>query len=202
MENETEIWKKHPDIPRIEVSSFGRIRSTKGYYYVCHVNSQGYLTVAFRVNGKVVSKLVHRLVAEAFVPNPDNLPYVNHKDGDKTNNSTSNIDWYAPSSNNHDGKTSIQPVFAIGLSTFKVYKFQSQNAAGKYLGINRISIINVIKGRQKTANGYWFVNADDNAIDIAKRKIREIGKTKLASADKAIAEFTRQVNSGCKIITE
>lgn len=193
MESQGEIWKSHPEYKGIEVSSLGRIRSTKGYYYACHVNSQGYLTVAFRINGKVVSKLVHRLVAEAFVSNPDNLPYVNHKDNNKANNNASNLDWYVPSSAKKYGKASIQPVFAINLSTLEVSKFSSQNKAGKYLGIERIGIINVIKGRQKTANGYWFVNADDNAIDIAKHKLRDIGKTKLASADEAIAKFTSQV---------
>lgn len=194
MENQVEIWKKHPDIPGIEVSSFGRVRSTKEYYYACHVNSKGYLTVAFRVNGKVISKLVHRLAAETFVPNPDNLAYAHHKDGNKTNNNASNLDWYAAKSANYDCGVLSHPIFAINLSTLEVSKFSSQNKASEYLGIDRIGIINVIKGRQKTANGFCFVNADDNAIDTVKCKLCEIGKTKLASADKAIAAFTRQVN--------
>lgn len=78
-----EFWKKHPDIEKIEVSSFGRVRSVKGHYYKSLLDSHGYLQVGFRVNGKHVSRFVHRLVAQAFIPNPNNLPQVNHKDCDR-----------------------------------------------------------------------------------------------------------------------
>lgn len=54
----------------------------------------GYLKVnLYDLNGKCKKKYVHRLVAEAFIPNPDNLPEVNHKDCDKTNNSVENLEW-------------------------------------------------------------------------------------------------------------
>lgn len=197
MENQVEIWKTHPDIDEIEVSSFGRVRSVKGHCYKITPGKNGYLRVCFRANGKLVSKLVHRLVAETFIKNPDNLQGVNHKDGDKTNNEAGNLKWCYSSYKSKVSSAGSQgvPVLALNLSTLELSKFPSQNEAGKCLGIDRITIINVIKGRQKTAHGYWFVNADDNAIDIAKRKIREIGKTKLASSDVAIAEFIRQVNN-------
>ena len=193
----TEIWKSHPYIPAIEVSTLGRVRTLKGCYYAITPGKNGYLRVCFRVNGKLVSKLVHRLVAETFIKNPNNLQGVNHKDGDKTNNEAGNLKWCYSSYKSKVSSAGPKgvPVLALNLSTLEVSKFPSQNEAGKFLGINRINIINVIKGRQKTASGYWFVNADDNAIDIAKSKIREIGKTKLASSDVAIAEFIRQVNN-------
>lgn len=197
MEDQVEIWKSHPEYTGIEVSTLGRVRSLKGCYYAINPGKNGYLQVCFRVNGKVVNKLVHRLIAQTFIKNPNNLQGVNHKDGDKTNNKSGNLKWCYSS---YESKVSSAgskgvPVLALNLSTLEVSKFPSQNEAGKFLGINRINIINVIKGRQKTASGYWFVNADDNAIDIAKSKIREIGKTKLASSDVAIAEFIRQVNN-------
>ena len=195
--NEKEIWQAHPYIPGIKVSTLGRVRSLKGCYYGINPGKNGYLRVCFRVNGKVVSKLVHRLVAETFIKNPNSLQGVNHKDGDKTNNEAGNLKWCYSSYKSKVSSAGSKgvPVLALNLSTLEVSKFPSQNEAGKFLGINRINIINVIKGRQKTASGYWFVNADDNAIDIAKSKIREIGKTKLASSDVAIAEFIRQVNN-------
>lgn len=222
--NEIEIWKSHPDIPGIEVSMLGRVRtldrvvscrngmrSLKGRVLKPSNTKDGYLHVNIKVDGKLTTKTVHRLVAQTFIPNPDNLPEVNHKDCNSLNNKASNLEFCTHEYNMaYKEKYGISakecvpksPVFAINLATLEVYKFQSQKAAGKYLVINRISIINVIKGRQKTANGYWFVNANDNAIDIAKRKIREIGKTKLALAEVAIDEFTKQVNDGCKIIAE
>lgn len=194
---ETEIWKSYPEYAGIEVSSFGRVRSIKGHCYKVSPGKNGYLRVCFRANGKVVSKLVHRLVAQTFIKNPNNLQGVIHKDGDKTNNKSGNLKWCYSS---YKSKVSIAgsqgvPVLAFNLSTSELSKFQSQNEAGKYLGIDRINIINVIKGRQKTANGYLFVNADEKAVDVAKRKLCEIGKTKLASSDLAIAEFIRQINN-------
>lgn len=206
----TEIWKSHPYISGIEVSTLGnvqtidrvisgekRTRFTKGRVLKQNVINSGYLRVCFRVNGKVVSKLVHRLVAETFIKNPNNLQGVNHKDGDKTNNEAGNLKWCYSSYKSKVSSAGSKgvPVLALNLSTLEVSKFPSQNEARKFIGIDRINIINVIKGRQKTASGYWFVNADDNAIDIAKSKIREIGKTKLASSDAAIADFIRQVNN-------
>ena len=56
-------------------------------------NSKGYPRAQFLVNGKVQPQVVHRLVALMYIPNPDNLPQVNHKDEDKTNNHVSNLEW-------------------------------------------------------------------------------------------------------------
>lgn len=195
MDNKTEVWKSHPEYTGIEVSSFGGVRSAKGRHYSSHLNPNGYCTVAFRTNGKVVSKLVHRLVAEVFVPNPDNLPYVHHKDDDKTNNNASNLDWYTYTSTKEAHKVSIQPVYAINLATLKVSKFPSQHEAGRVLGFNRINIIHVIKDRQKQAHGYLFVTADDTAVDVAKHKLHKLGKTELTTAaDAESVKFVSQFN--------
>lgn len=199
MENKVEVWKKHPDIEKIEVSSFGRVRSLKGCYYGINPGKNGYLRVSFRVNGKVVSKLVHRLVAETFINNPDNLPDVNHVDGNKTNNNAGNLKWCSKSQNikyreKHQETLGV-PVFAINLATLEVSRFQSQNEAGKSLGINRINIVHVIKGRQRKAHGYLFVTADNTAVAVAKRKLHKLGKTNLIATDVESAEFVSLVNA-------
>lgn len=64
----------------------------------------GYMSVALFSKGKVKRKKVHRLVAEAFLPNPDNLPQVNHKDENKRNNNVKNLEWCTAQYNNHYGK--------------------------------------------------------------------------------------------------
>lgn len=61
----------------------------------------GYLKVTLSVNHKTFYRTVHRLVAETFIPNPDALSQVNHKDGDKTNNRVENLEWVKPRDNVH-----------------------------------------------------------------------------------------------------
>ena len=201
-----EFWKNHPDIDGIEVSSFGRVRSVKGNYYTNSPRSNGYLQVGFHINGKSVGKLVHRLIAQTFIPNPNNLPQVNHKDCDITNNNASNLEWVTGSYNcEYRDKFGIsnaeikgKPVFAINLSTLEVSWFRSQSEAGMFLGVWRQSIGNVIKGKRKykQTGGYWFVSADEKAVDITKRKLRDIGETGLKvkhGEDTTSANFVRQV---------
>ncbi|MNX23722.1 NUMOD4 motif protein [compost metagenome] len=101
---EKEIWEEIEDTNgNYSVSNLGRVRTNK--HYVNHhtgsrvVNerirplqkhNQGYSIVTIGIKG---SKLVHRLVASAFIQNPNNLEFVNHKDGVKTNNHVDNLEW-------------------------------------------------------------------------------------------------------------
>jgi len=190
MNSTVELWKKHPDYAGIEVSSFGRVRSVKGHYYKSRHDKDGYLIIQFRMNGKRVDKKVHRLVAQAFIPNPNDLPEVNHKDCDRTNNNASNIEWCTRSYNNQyrekfgisNTESLGHPVFAVNLTTLKVSRFRSQNEASQVLGVSQGNISSVVKGKHKQAHGYWFVNDDGHAVDIVKSKLHDIGKTGLILA--------------------
>ena len=89
-----EVWKPVLDFDGYEVSSYGRIWSNKKHIIMSPGKQKsGYYIVCFQKGGKSYTKSVHRLVAEAFIPNPNNLPQVNHKDENKGNNTVENLEW-------------------------------------------------------------------------------------------------------------
>lgn len=96
-----EKWKKIKDFPAYEVSDLGQVRRClpsqtskvgKQLKTTFHTNS-GYITLVLRKDGKSYTKNLHRIVAKAFIPNPKELPQVNHKDGNKDHNAASNLEW-------------------------------------------------------------------------------------------------------------
>lgn len=210
MDNQTEIWRKHPDIEKIEVSTFGRVRTLdrmtsngRGTYPVKgHVLKQcndkdGYLVVYVPVDKKWTNKRVHRLVAQTFLSNPNSLPMINHKDCNRANNHVENLEWCNNSYNvqyrEKFGDALGHPLFAIKLDTLEVFNFHSQIEASRVLGVKNQNISVIIKGSRKSVHGYWFVNADGKAVDLTKQKLREIGETRLTATDEASADFVSRV---------
>ena len=91
----------------VQVNDNGRIydKPVKEKKLTASKHSCGYRTVALTRNGKTEQQYIHRIVAEAYIPNPQNLPYINHKDEDKTNNFVGNLEWCTASYNNtYNGK--------------------------------------------------------------------------------------------------
>lgn len=192
--NEEEIWRVHPEYAGIEVSTLGRVRTldrvvaskgngtrlAKGHVLKQCDNGSGYLRVRFSINGKQIKKSVHRLVAQTFIPNPDNFPDVNHKDCNRTNNNVTNLEFCTASYNIHYrekfGDALGHHVLAISLSTLEVLHFRSQGEASRKLGVNQGNINSVIKGSRKHAGGFWFTNDDENVDDTINRKLQDIKK--------------------------
>lgn len=175
-----EIWK---DIKGYEglyqVSNLGRVRSfdrlvkrKDGRTFVHYgkilspsSNGNGYQHLILTKDGKHKDVLVHRLVAEAFLPNPDNLPQVNHKDERPDNNCLDNLEWCAISYNcNYGRHKSNLSKSVTNTSGKKIYKcttegepimgYKSVKDAAYDCGLKPTNICNVLKGHNKTAGGF------------------------------------------------
>lgn len=96
-------WKLIDEFPDYEVSTLGEVRNRTTMQVLRQVKSGGYMQVI--IEGKY-RRYVHRLVAAAFIPNDDNLPQVNHKDENKTNNNVDNLEWCTPKYNSNYGTQS------------------------------------------------------------------------------------------------
>jgi len=197
--SEEEIWKAHPEYAGTEVSTFGRVRTldrvvpskgngtrfVKGRILKQYNDHGGYLQAPIKVGKKWILKRVHRLVAQTFLPNLDNLPMVNHKDCNIKNNNVENLEWCTASYNARYRekygvsriKAAGQPLFAINLATLEVSQFPSRTEAGIAFGIDSSRITAVIKGSRKQTGGFWFVNDDGHAVDAVKSKLHDVGGT-------------------------
>lgn len=129
-----DFWKPIKDYPHLLISRTGRVWSTTYDKELHpHLTNRGYLRVNLSKDKTVKRVSVHRLVAEAFIPNPGNLPAVDHIDGNKLNNSVENLQWITQSDNTRKsckGKEKLAtPIPVICLETGKIYKSMKEAAA-------------------------------------------------------------------------
>ena len=174
---EKEIWKAVEGYEDwYEVSNFGNVRSVdrvvnyndgrkfhyKGQIRKIKKHPNGYLFCDLSKNTKHKTFNVHRLVAQAFLPNPNNLPEVNHRDENKTNNCVDNLEWcthlhnvnYGTATQRRAEKTS-KSVLQIGKDTNEIIaEYASMAEAGRQLNINQGNISNCCLHRCKTAGGF------------------------------------------------
>jgi hypothetical protein len=93
------MWRECERHPGYEVSSYGNVRNIQSGTIRYLEPHKGYLRFVREKNSKKFRDTVHRLVALAFIPNPDNHPQINHIDGDKQNNAVGNLEWCTPLQN-------------------------------------------------------------------------------------------------------
>lgn len=84
-----------------EVSNMGHVRNKKGQILKTQVNRDGYAKIGFYVDGTKSYHVVHRLVAKAFIPNPEGKPQINHLDANRLNNRADNLEWCTHGENMH-----------------------------------------------------------------------------------------------------
>lgn len=176
-----EVWKDIKGYEKIyQVSNFGKVKRLtfingnvklqKERMSTPTNNGHGYLIVGLSKNGKRKNFYVHRLVAETFLDNLNNLPQVNHKDGNKKNNRVDNLEWCTASENQiHSYKVlkTKYNLFGLNISREKqkkkvsAYKngklfktFNSISEAGRFMKVNPSCICGCCKGIYKTCKGY------------------------------------------------
>ena len=180
-----EIWRDIKDFQNYQVSSQGRVRSVdhetearirggvvrihrKGMVLRPAEGHGGYLMITLCKEGKRYDKVIHRLVAESFLDNPENLPQVNHKDEDKHNNCAENLEWcsaeyntnygtrnerMAKAQTNHPKKSKPVGQFSLDGKLIKVWP--STNEAGRN-GFDGSCVSACCRGEQKTHKTYTW----------------------------------------------
>ena len=147
-----------------QVSNLGRVRSLncrghKGCIGILtpRLDGKGYEMVALYKEGKARNTKVHRLVAQAFIPNPNNYPQVNHKDEDKTNNNVDNLEWCTNEYNHNYGTRNERVAKSLSRKVICITTgeiFNSMREACRKYDINTGRMTECCQGKRKTAGGY------------------------------------------------
>lgn len=170
-------WKKIEGYEKYSVSDTGLVRNdVTGKILLPYTTKKGYLRLHLTENGTTKNHLVHRLVAQAFIPNPCNFDTVDHINGDKTDNRVENLQWLSNQDNtkrfwngisderrasisnflkgnaNRYRKETSKPVVCIDTGTL----YDSAGHAARELNICRSSVLRVADGTYKQTNGYHF----------------------------------------------
>lgn len=178
-----EKWRIYPFNSKYYVSTCGRIvgpgRRGIPIELKTWKNQYGHHYVSLYYNGKQIKEIVHRMAAETFIPNPRKLPVVRHLDDNPDNNYVENLAWGTQYDNVHDciesghayflsdedREIAMQkrrtPIRAIRLSDGKEENYISQQEAERKMGIDQASINAVLRNKNRSAGGYYFMYADD-----------------------------------------
>lgn len=171
-----EKWWYIPEAPGYMISNLGRVWSEKSQWFVKpkKMDREGHMGVCLRVYGKSRYFYIHRLMAQAFIPNPNNLPIVRHLNDIPDDNDLDNFAWGTQRDNMFDalrnGKTfrtdpetrarialeQSKPIVCVKLETGEKMTFTGQSEAARVLNIHQANIWKVLNGQRAQTCGYYF----------------------------------------------
>lgn len=192
-----------------EVSNMGRVKSLhygKSRILKQITNTNGYMAVDLHKDGTRSPKRVHRLVATAFIPNPHNKPEVNHKDGNKKNNTVDNLEWCTSSYNTkHAYRNGLvnKDEQKKGVIVYKRYgEYKSITEASEALGVALGSLSRAIR-KSQSINGFIGVIEKDTHIrysvptNIYNDKLEFLGQASSVSAAARFVKMSRKTVRRC-----
>ena len=163
------MWKQYKNTI-YEVNENGQVRNKKtGHIKSTRIKNNGYVILDLMINGERKTCHLHRIIAETFIPNPDNLPEVNHKDENKLNNCASNLEWCDHTYNNNYGnknklmlntrtnkgyKNAPQAIQQLDKSGNVITTYSSMREAERQTGIANTHISEACRGIYETAGGF------------------------------------------------
>lgn len=192
------------DIPGYEglyqIRADGTVRNAKTNNYLSgNVNSHGYMVMSLTRDGKKKDCKLHRLLALTFLPNPNNFGCINHKDGDKLNNSLGNLEWCTKGYNNRHAREVLgvemtaKPVCQSTLSGDFVALWVNISAAAKSVGVTSPCITDCCEGRAETAGGFVWNYAGKIGNDFVSEQRRLTTMQKIMTLKNQISLLEAQL---------
>lgn len=186
------MWKKfiyEGQETDYSVSTEGEVRKDTTNYILSQSSQQDYKFVSLIINGKQKRMRVHRMVALAFIDNPDNKPYVNHINGKRYDNNVENLEWVTPSENiQHAVDTGLfksgrtRAVIQYNLNGDQMATFESASEAARQTGGSQSKITMCCRRQRDSANDYQWRYYDD-IQDVQKIEKKFITGKKVAQCD-------------------
>jgi hypothetical protein len=201
-----EIWRPVVGFEdRYEVSNLGRIHILKADRYTLgSLGCNGYYSITLYAKDKHRTAKVHKIVAEAFVPNPGNLPFINHKDENPANNAADNLEWCTQQYNGSYGDKAKRvsmnsgrnrPVAVYDLDGNLLQTYRNMQEAAKGIGATGLTVLRCCRGKQKTLYGTMVLRYNDKVEKWEKglpmEKAKEVWPPEPISSS---AERTRKTN--------